>query len=49
VGDPADPETEVGPIVNEAQFESVLAGISRGREEGGTVLAGARAPTPMPT
>ena len=49
VGDPADPETEVGPIVNGAQFESVLAGISRGREEGGTVLAGARAPTPMPT
>ncbi|MBV8998385.1 MAG: aldehyde dehydrogenase family protein [Solirubrobacterales bacterium] len=40
VGDPADPETEVGPIVNETQFESVLAGISRGREEGGTVLAG---------
>ena len=40
VGDPADPFTEVGPVVNEAQFESVLSGIARGREEGGTVLAG---------
>ena len=40
VGDPADPETEVGPVVNEAQFESVLDGIARGRDEGGTVLAG---------
>jgi alpha-ketoglutaric semialdehyde dehydrogenase len=40
VGDPSDPETEVGPLVNEHQFEEVLGGISRGREEGGTVLAG---------
>ena len=40
VGDPSDPDTEVGPIVNEAQFDSVLSGIARGREEGGTVLAG---------
>jgi alpha-ketoglutaric semialdehyde dehydrogenase len=40
VGDPADPLTEVGPLVNESQFEDVLAGIARGREEGGTVLAG---------
>jgi acyl-CoA reductase-like NAD-dependent aldehyde dehydrogenase len=40
VGDPADPETEVGPLVNAQQFEEVLSGIARGREEGGTVLAG---------
>ena len=40
VGDPTDPETEVGPIVNESQFGEVLAGIARGREQGGTVLAG---------
>ncbi|MDQ6818425.1 MAG: aldehyde dehydrogenase family protein [Actinomycetota bacterium] len=40
VGDPADPETEVGPIVNESQFDEVLAGISRGLEDGGTVIAG---------
>ena len=40
VGDPADPETEVGPLVNEKQFDEVLAGIERGRDQGGTVLAG---------
>jgi acyl-CoA reductase-like NAD-dependent aldehyde dehydrogenase len=40
VGDPSDPDTEVGPVVNETQFEGVLEGIERGREEGGTVLAG---------
>ncbi len=40
VGDPADPDTEVGPVVNERQCEDVLAGIARGREEGGTVIAG---------
>jgi acyl-CoA reductase-like NAD-dependent aldehyde dehydrogenase len=40
IGDPADPGTEVGPLVNEKQFEEVLAGIERGRDQGGTVLAG---------
>ena len=40
VGDPADAETEVGPLVNESQFEEVLAAIGRGRDEGGTVIAG---------
>jgi aldehyde dehydrogenase (NAD+) len=40
VGDPVDPETEVGPIVNKHQFEEVLAGIERGRQEGGKVIAG---------
>jgi aldehyde dehydrogenase (NAD+) len=40
VGDPADPETEVGPIVNETQFGEILHAIERGRSEGGTVIAG---------
>jgi aldehyde dehydrogenase (NAD+) len=40
VGDPADPQTEVGPIVNEKQLEDVLAAVERGRAEGGRVLAG---------
>jgi alpha-ketoglutaric semialdehyde dehydrogenase len=39
-GDPFDPDTEVGPIVDKSQFESVLLAIARGREEGGTVLTG---------
>jgi aldehyde dehydrogenase (NAD+) len=40
VGDPTDPATEVGPIVNESQLEEVLAGIEKGRADGGTLLAG---------
>jgi aldehyde dehydrogenase (NAD+) len=40
VGDPLDPEVEVGPIVNEAQLDHVLESIERGRSEGGTVVAG---------
>ncbi|HZT44898.1 MAG TPA: aldehyde dehydrogenase family protein [Gaiellaceae bacterium] len=40
VGDPTEPATEVGPIVNEKQLEEVLDGIARGRSEGGTVVAG---------
>ena len=40
VGDPLDPEVEVGPIVNESQFDDILAAIERGRQEGGSVIAG---------
>ena len=40
MGDPADPDTEVGPIVNEQQLDGVLAAVARGRAEGGRLLAG---------
>lgn len=40
VGDPSDPATEVGPIVNERQLEEILAAVERGKAEGGTLLAG---------
>jgi aldehyde dehydrogenase (NAD+) len=40
VGDPADPQTEVGPIVNEKQLAGVLEAVERGRSEGGVLLAG---------
>jgi acyl-CoA reductase-like NAD-dependent aldehyde dehydrogenase len=40
VGDPLDPETEVGPIVNESQFDEITSAIERGRDEGGEVVAG---------
>ncbi len=39
VGDPADPDVEVGPVVNEGALEDVLAAIDRARSDG-TVLAG---------
>jgi aldehyde dehydrogenase (NAD+) len=40
VGDPTDPQTEVGPIVNQSQLDEVLAGVETGRADGGTLLAG---------
>jgi len=40
VGDPLDPEVEVGPIVNESQFDEIVGAIERGRQEGGTVITG---------
>ena len=40
VGDPADPATEVGPVVNEGAMDDILAAIERGKAEGGTVIAG---------
>jgi acyl-CoA reductase-like NAD-dependent aldehyde dehydrogenase len=40
VGDPSDPSVEVGPLVNQAQFDEVLDAIERGKREGGNVIAG---------
>jgi len=40
VGDPADAETEVGPLVNEKQLDDVLTAIEQGKREGGKLLAG---------
>ncbi|MBA2741506.1 MAG: aldehyde dehydrogenase family protein [Actinobacteria bacterium] len=40
VGDPSDPEVEVGPVVNESALDDILGAIARARGEGGDVLAG---------
>jgi alpha-ketoglutaric semialdehyde dehydrogenase len=40
VGDPADPEVEVGPVVHETALEEILSAVERARGEGGTLLAG---------
>jgi aldehyde dehydrogenase (NAD+) len=40
VGDPADPDVEVGPVVNEGALEEILEAIERARADGGTLLAG---------
>ena len=40
VGDPLDPAVEVGPIVNETQFDEIVAAIERGKSEGGRVVTG---------
>ena len=43
VGDPADPATDLGPLVSQAHFEKVTGAIARARAEGGTVLCGGEA------
>ncbi len=40
VGDPADPKTAVGPMVNKKQYERVQSYIRKGIEEGAEVLVG---------
>jgi alpha-ketoglutaric semialdehyde dehydrogenase len=40
VGDPTDPRTEVGPLINRRQHDAVLHAIEQGRREGGEVLTG---------
>jgi betaine-aldehyde dehydrogenase len=43
VGDPLDDATLVGPIINKAQFDKILAYIETGRREGATLRLGGRA------
>jgi aldehyde dehydrogenase (NAD+) len=40
VGDPSDPDTDLGPIINRSQLESVQDKLRRAREDGGEVLCG---------
>jgi acyl-CoA reductase-like NAD-dependent aldehyde dehydrogenase len=40
VGDPGDPATEVGPLVNEKQLNDILAAVEQGEQEGATLLVG---------
>lgn len=40
LGDPLDPETQVGPLVSEQHLHKVLGYIERGRAEGARVLTG---------
>ena len=40
VGDPTDPRTELGPLVNRRQYDAVLEAIEQGRRQGGELLTG---------
>ncbi|HJY93803.1 MAG TPA: aldehyde dehydrogenase family protein, partial [Streptosporangiaceae bacterium] len=40
LGDPNDPETEMGPIANSAQYERILRYLQVARDEGATVALG---------
>ncbi len=42
LGDPRDPETQVGPVTTQAQFEKVLSYVQSARDEGATVALGGR-------
>jgi betaine-aldehyde dehydrogenase len=44
VGDPLDPETEVGPMISRAQLERVEEYIRIGRDEGANLLCGGSRP-----
>ena len=45
IGDPLDPETQMGPLVNKAQHEKVLAYIGVGKEEGARLACGGNVPS----
>ncbi|MCR6478193.1 aldehyde dehydrogenase family protein [Variovorax sp. ZS18.2.2] len=50
VGSPADADTQLGPLVNERQYERVQAYIRRGIEEGARLLVGGPGrPSHLPT
>jgi betaine-aldehyde dehydrogenase len=40
IGDPLDPQTQVGSLISQAHMEKVLAYIARGREEGARLVIG---------
>jgi acyl-CoA reductase-like NAD-dependent aldehyde dehydrogenase len=44
VGDPADEETDVGPVIDEDARERILAWVEEARAQGAKVLAGGEAP-----
>jgi acyl-CoA reductase-like NAD-dependent aldehyde dehydrogenase len=44
VGDPADEETDVGPVIDEDARERILAWIEEAKAQGAQVLAGGEAP-----
>jgi acyl-CoA reductase-like NAD-dependent aldehyde dehydrogenase len=44
LGDPLDPQTQVGPLVSKAQRDKSATAVDRAREQGGIVLTGGRIP-----
>jgi len=48
VGDPIDPDTQLGSIVSQDQFERVMDYIAVGQEEGARVVAGGKVPDSPP-
>src|SRR3970040_2614204 len=40
IGDPVDPDTQLGPLVSQAHFDKVIDAIGRARDAGGHVWCG---------
>jgi aldehyde dehydrogenase (NAD+) len=49
VGDPLDPETQIGPLVSDRQRDRVEGYVRLGQEEGARVVAGGGRPAGQPT
>lgn len=47
LGDPTQPDTEMGPLANEAQFETVSGFVERARDAGAHVFAGGKPPSEL--
>ncbi len=45
IGDPLDPETQMGPLVSKAQHDRVVGYIAAGRQEGATLACGGNVPS----
>lgn len=45
IGDPLDPETQMGPLVNKAQHEKVVSYIEAGKQDGAVLACGGNAPS----
>ncbi|MFH4333772.1 aldehyde dehydrogenase family protein, partial [Acinetobacter baumannii] len=45
LGDPSNVDTEIGPSVDESQFNTVLKYIDIGREDGASLICGGRRAT----
>lgn len=48
VGNPADDDTQMGPVVSEAAHRTITAGIARATEQGAATLAGGYTPSEGP-
>ncbi len=44
LGDPLDPQTQIGPLVSQAQRAKVVEAVGRAQAQGATVLCGGRVP-----
>jgi len=45
IGDPLDPETQMGPLVNKAQQDKVASYIAAGKQDGATLACGGNVPS----